>query len=527
MQRRFLSDETPVIVATNAFGMGVDKPNVRTVVHAAVPSSLEAYYQEAGRGGRDGAPARALLLGEPRDKARHVHFIRRDELDERLPELLARRIEAAAGPNGRYGLDARELAATVGCGADQLRALIGHLASAGVVEPLPAAYDQLAGRLRGPFDRRAAGLCRASMAESARARWRQYREIWAYVEGGTCRRRTILRHFGDHAEPMTVSGACCDVCDQGLLPTVPERTAGDVGTLDEAIVAVARSANPRVGRTTRGDPARRAHQEDRAQLLRRPARVRHLLAHAPRGHSGPHRLPHRRGTPVDHRGAVPGAGGSPLRRGGVSFRLAVLVSGEGTNLQAVLDRLHGREGIEVAAVASNRPEARGLERARAAGVETGVFSASDHGGDRAARDRALGDWIEERQVDLIVLAGFMELLGRDFTRRFAGRVINVHPSLLPAFPGLRAIEQAVRAGVRITGVTVHFVDEGVDTGPILLQEAVALPYAADIVATEQSVHEVEHELLPRAIRLIAAGAVHRDPADPRRVLVDEVVDVGH
>ncbi len=210
----------------------------------------------------------------------------------------------------------------------------------------------------------------------------------------------------------------------------------------------------------------------------------------------------------------------------MSFRLAVLVSGEGTNLQAVLDSLHGRGGIEVAAVASNRPDARALERARSAGVETGVFAASSYP-DRAERDQALGDWIESREVDLIVLAGFMELLSGDFTRRFAGRVINVHPSLLPAFPGLRAIEQAVAAGVRITGVTVHFVDEGVDTGPILLQEAVPLPYAPDIVATEHSVHEVEHELLPRAIRLIAAGAVRRDPADPRRVLVDEVVDAGH
>jgi len=210
----------------------------------------------------------------------------------------------------------------------------------------------------------------------------------------------------------------------------------------------------------------------------------------------------------------------------VSFRLAVLVSGEGTNLQAVLDRLHGRGGIEVVAVASNRPDARGLERARGVGVETDVFPVSSYP-DRAERDQALGDWIESREVDLIVLAGFMELLSGDFTRRFAGRVINVHPSLLPAFPGLRAIEQAVAAGVRITGVTVHFVDEGVDTGPILLQEAVPLPYAPDIVATEHSVHEVEHELLPRAIRLIAAGAVRRDPADPRRVLVDEVVDAGH
>jgi phosphoribosylglycinamide formyltransferase-1 len=204
----------------------------------------------------------------------------------------------------------------------------------------------------------------------------------------------------------------------------------------------------------------------------------------------------------------------------VSFRLGVLVSGEGTNLQAILDRVHGREGIEVACVASNRPGARGLERAGTAGVETGVFPAAEYAS-RPERDRVMGDWLEERGVDLVVLAGFMELLGPEFVRRFYGRVINVHPSLLPAFPGVDAIEQALRHGVRLTGVTVHFVDEGVDSGPIILQEPLELSYPADMAATEERLHRVEHELLPRAIRLIARGVVSIDPSDPRHVLIED------
>ena len=216
----------------------------------------------------------------------------------------------------------------------------------------------------------------------------------------------------------------------------------------------------------------------------------------------------------------------PGERRGPRFRVAVLLSGEGTNLQAIIDTIHGREGIEVVCVASSRAGAPGLERARRAGIETAVFASADHA-DRAARDVALAGWLEEHGVDLVVLAGFMELLTPAFIRRFAGRIINVHPSLLPAFPGLRAIEQALEHGVRVTGVTVHFVDEGVDTGPIIAQAALPLPYAAGIEEVEHSVHAVEHELLPRAIRLIASGAVTRDPANPRRVLVEKGGDGDH
>jgi phosphoribosylglycinamide formyltransferase-1 len=207
----------------------------------------------------------------------------------------------------------------------------------------------------------------------------------------------------------------------------------------------------------------------------------------------------------------------------VSFRVAVLISGEGTNLQALLDTVHGREGIEVVAVASGTPAARGLERAARAGVETGVFAVADHP-DREARDRALGDWLHEREIDLVVLAGFMELLGSHFIRRFEGRIVNVHPALLPAFPGLRAIERALEHGVRVMGVTVHFVDEGVDSGPIILQDSFELPYHREIAEIEERVHGIEHRLLPQAVRLIADGRVHIDPENPRLVLIDRPGD---
>lgn len=205
----------------------------------------------------------------------------------------------------------------------------------------------------------------------------------------------------------------------------------------------------------------------------------------------------------------------------MSYRLAVLVSGEGTNLQAILDRVHGRDGIEVACVASSRAGARAVERAQAAGVEARVFALADHGGDRAARDGAIGDWIEERGGDLVVLAGFMQILSPGFVARFHERLINVHPSLLPAFPGLHAIEEALDHGVRVMGVTVHFVEESVDSGPIILQQAFETPYARSVAEVEERVHEIEHELLPRAIRLLARGAVRIDAANPRLVVIDE------
>jgi phosphoribosylglycinamide formyltransferase 1 len=204
----------------------------------------------------------------------------------------------------------------------------------------------------------------------------------------------------------------------------------------------------------------------------------------------------------------------------MSFRVAVLVSGSGTNLQAILDSVHGRDGIEVTAVASSKAGVQALERARAADVETAIFEAGGYDG-REARDAALADWLAERDVDLVVLAGFMELLSPGFLGRFPQRVINVHPALLPAFPGAHPIEDQLAYGVKVGGVTVHFVDEGVDSGSIILQEAVPLPYTRGQDEVLERLHETEHRLLPRAIRLIARGAVRLDRDNPRLVHVDE------
>jgi phosphoribosylglycinamide formyltransferase-1 len=203
-----------------------------------------------------------------------------------------------------------------------------------------------------------------------------------------------------------------------------------------------------------------------------------------------------------------------------AFRIVVLASGGGTNLQAILDQLHGgEEGIEVVGVGSDKPDATALERARSADVQTEVFSSADYE-DRAARDQALGDWIEQREADLVVLAGYMQLLSPEFVARFRNRVINVHPALLPAFPGVDAVQQAIDHGSKITGVTVHFVDEGVDSGPIILQRPVPVAVSRDWDETEKAIHATEHALLPETIRMIAAGRISIDPDNPRVVLIE-------
>jgi phosphoribosylglycinamide formyltransferase 1 len=203
-----------------------------------------------------------------------------------------------------------------------------------------------------------------------------------------------------------------------------------------------------------------------------------------------------------------------------AFRIAVLASGNGTNLQAILDQLHGRDGIEVAGLGSDKPGARALARAAAANVPTAVFSAEKFRG-REARDAALGDWIESLDASLVVLAGYMQLLSAEFVGRFRDRIINIHPALLPSFPGLDAVGQALTAGVDVTGVTVHFVDEGVDTGPVILQREVPVPPNGDREALEAAIHTVEHELYPEAIRMLAEGRVRIEGDDPRVVVIDD------
>ena len=171
--------------------------------------------------------------------------------------------------------------------------------------------------------------------------------------------------------------------------------------------------------------------------------------------------------------------------------IGVLVSGNGTNLQALLDA-----GLPVVAVASNRRDAYALERARAAGLPAATFSLDCHPS-RRERDVVLATWLEEHGVELVVLAGYMHLLTRPFLDRFPGAILNVHPSLLPAFPGAHAIADALAAGVETTGVTVHWVDEGLDTGEVIAQEPVPLEPRETL---EERIHAVEHRLLPEVVR---------------------------
>ena len=171
--------------------------------------------------------------------------------------------------------------------------------------------------------------------------------------------------------------------------------------------------------------------------------------------------------------------------------IGVLVSGNGTNLQALIDA-----ELPVVAVASNRKDAYALVRAREAGVPTATFSLDCHA-DREERDLVMATWLEEHGVELVVLAGYMHLLTKPFLDRFPERIVNVHPSLLPAFPGAHAIADALAAGVETTGVTVHVVDEGLDTGPVLAQREVPLEPRASL---EQRIHAVEHELLPKVVK---------------------------
>jgi phosphoribosylglycinamide formyltransferase-1 len=199
------------------------------------------------------------------------------------------------------------------------------------------------------------------------------------------------------------------------------------------------------------------------------------------------------------------------------MNVGVLVSGRGSNLQALLDRLQGGD-TQVVAVGSNKAEAPALRRAREADVPVKVFAQADYPG-RAAHDLAMADWLQSKGAEIIVLAGYMALLDPVFIGRFPDRIVNVHPSLLPAFPGVRAVEEAVAYGVKVFGVTVHLVDEGVDTGAILAQRAVELGTMSDPAEVHQHIQRIEHELLPEVVLRLARGEVRRDPGNPRRLLV--------
>ena len=200
------------------------------------------------------------------------------------------------------------------------------------------------------------------------------------------------------------------------------------------------------------------------------------------------------------------------------FRVGVLASGTGSNLQAILDRVHGREA-DVVAVGSDKPGAQALARAEALGIATATFPGADFA-DRATRDGAMAQWLESQGVELVVLAGYMQIVTPSFLAAFPLRVVNVHPALLPAFPGIRAVEQALEYGVKVFGVTVHFVDAGVDTGPVILQRALELPDVTDADQIRDLLRPVEHDLLTSAVALVARGAVRPDPQHPRRFSVE-------
>jgi phosphoribosylglycinamide formyltransferase-1 len=204
-----------------------------------------------------------------------------------------------------------------------------------------------------------------------------------------------------------------------------------------------------------------------------------------------------------------------------SYRVVVLVSGSGSNLQALIDRLHGRvAGIEIVLVISNVPGVMGLTRAERAGIPTAVFRADDYRS-REERDRAMGDAIEAVSADLIVGAGYMHILTPSFVQRFPHRIINLHPALLPSFPGHSAFQEAIDYGVKVTGVTVHFIDEGVDSGPVIAQEPVRVrdDDTADTLA--ERIHLVEHRVLPRVVELMARKKVTPPRAGSRLVRVED------
>jgi len=203
------------------------------------------------------------------------------------------------------------------------------------------------------------------------------------------------------------------------------------------------------------------------------------------------------------------------------YRIVVLISGSGTNLQRLIETVHAPGGAsEIVLVVSSHADAPGVARAEVAGIPTRIVT-RDPGGDRTARDQRLAGIVSDARPDLVVLAGWMSILTGAFLERFPDRVINLHPSLLPSFPGMHAIDEALAWGVRWTGVTVHYVEQEVDGGPPILQEPVPVVYGDTPDALHERIREAEHRVLPEAVRLFAAGRVLRDSHSPRQVQILE------
>jgi phosphoribosylglycinamide formyltransferase 1 len=206
-------------------------------------------------------------------------------------------------------------------------------------------------------------------------------------------------------------------------------------------------------------------------------------------------------------------------RSGAKKRVAVLISGRGSNMAALIEAAKIKDyPAAIVLVASNRPDAAGLVHARAEGIETAVVDHRPFGGDRGAFERALDEELQAHRIDLVCLAGFMRLLTADFVRRWSGRMLNIHPALLPQFKGLHTHRRALEAGVRRHGATVHFVVPEMDSGPIIMQESVAVLEEDTEESLAQRVLEVEHRLYPQALRLVAEGHATLDPTGQRIIV---------
>ena len=190
------------------------------------------------------------------------------------------------------------------------------------------------------------------------------------------------------------------------------------------------------------------------------------------------------------------------------MKIAVLASGSGTNLQALIDQLHHDEnsGVEIAVVISDRKKAYALTRAKEAGIPTQVVRVRDFP-DRDAFDAEISRILDKCEVELIVLAGFMKLFQPTFVRKYRNRIINIHPSLLPAFPGAHSVPDTLAYGAKVSGVTVFFIDEGIDTGPIIAQASVPVFDDDDEESLFKRIHIEEHKLYPQVVRWYAAGAL--------------------
>ena len=431
-----------------------------------------------------------------------------------------------AAVDGRYDLP---VSAAGDPEPERVRAIVGHLARAGVVRPAPAPIDRLRGRVLGAFDGRARATCRSSAGDAQRARWRQYRAVWAFVEGAECRRAAILRHFGDRAQPHA-EVPCCDVCAPELVPAAPApravaggRAGGRAGDLDAAIVDVVTGAEPSVGRTRTVEILRGG----RSQVVRKNA-YDGLPSYGTFAHLRADEVLARvdelldEGRLVSTGGAYPklrvgrrscAAEGEPDERSASSPRARARTSRRcSTASTAARSRSSPWPAISPRRARSSAPGRRACRRGSSCARSSGRAPRATPPWPTGSSSRASSSWCSPATWRSSTPA---------FVARFPDRILNVHPSLLPAFPGVRAIEQAVEHGVKVFGVTVHLVDEGVDTGPIVLQRAVELPDARDPGAVRATLRPIEHELLPRAVALMAAGRLRRDPAHPRRVLVDE------